>query len=92
MDRIFICVTWHHIANHGQYLARLKKALKPGGQVIVIDFMKAATAVAPPAEMRIAREAVVTDFEQAGFRLARQDDMLPYQYFLVFTPVHADGT
>ena len=87
VDRIFICETWHHIANHRQYLARLKKALKPGGQVIIIDFQKKATPVGPPAEMRIAREAVLTEFEEAGFRLAGEHDILPYQYFLVFAPV-----
>lgn len=89
VDRIFICETWHHIANHRQYLAGLKKALKPGGQMIIIDFQKKATPVGPPAEMRIAREAVVTEFEQAGFRLAGEHDTLPYQYFLVFEPVRA---
>ena len=59
--------------------------------MIIIDFQKKSTPVGPPAEMRIAREAVVTDFEQAGFRLAGEHDILPYQYFLVFTPVRADG-
>jgi ubiquinone/menaquinone biosynthesis C-methylase UbiE len=89
VDRIFICETWHHIANYPQYLARLQKALKPGGQVIIIDFLKKATPVGPPAEMRVTREAVVTNFQRAGFRLAGEHDMLPYQYFLVFEPVRA---
>ena len=42
IDRFFICDTWHHIANQTQYLALMKKMLKPGGQVIMIDFHRLA--------------------------------------------------
>jgi hypothetical protein len=37
--------------------------------------------------MRMAREDVVKEFEQNGFRLAKEHTFLPYQYFLIFTPV-----
>ena len=91
VDRIFICETWHHIDNHPPYLARLKKALKPGGQIIIIDFQKEPTPVGPPAEMRVARKDVVSEFDQNGFRLAKEHMFLPYQYFLVFAPGPASG-
>jgi ubiquinone/menaquinone biosynthesis C-methylase UbiE len=91
VDRVFICETWHHIENHPPYLARLKKVLKPGGQVIIIDFQKTPTPVGPPAEMRVAREDVVKEFEQNGFRLVKEHTFLPYQYFLIFAPAPASG-
>jgi arsenite methyltransferase len=91
VDRIFICETWHHIEHHPQYLARLRKVLKPGGQVIVIDFQKKETAVGPPAEMRVAREDVVRQFDQGGFRLTKEHTFLPYQYFLIFAPASGSG-
>ena len=87
VDRVFICETWHHIESHPQYLALLKKVLKPGGQAIIIDFQKKPMPVGPPAGMRMAREDVVKEFEQNGFRLAKEHTFLPYQYFLIFTPV-----
>ena len=40
VDRIFICDTWHHIAGHAAYLERLRKALRPAGQVVIVDFQK----------------------------------------------------
>ena len=89
IDRVFICETWHHIDQHPRYLALLKKILKPGGQVVIIDFQKHETPGGPPMEMRISREQVVREFEQNGFRLAREHTFLPYQYFLVFAPVAA---
>jgi len=91
IDRVFISEAWHHIGDRPQYLALLKRTLKPGGQVIIIDFQKAATEVGPPAEMRVAREDVVREFEKNGFRLAKEHTFLPYQYFLVFTPGSARG-
>jgi arsenite methyltransferase len=84
VDRIFICDTWHHIPSHPAYLERLKKALRPGGQVIIVDFQKKPTAVGAPMEIRIAREDVVKEFQQTGYGLIREETFLPNQYFLVF--------
>ena len=84
IDRFFICDTWHHIENHDRYLALLKKMLKPGGQVVMIDFKKAQTPVGPPMEMRIERDDLVKEMETNGFRLEAEQTFLPHQYFLVF--------
>jgi len=85
VDRFFVCDTWHHIANQTQYLALMKKMLKPAGQVVMIEFQKKELPVGPPVEMRIAREDLVRQMEAGGFRLAKEHTFLPYQYFLVFT-------
>jgi predicted methyltransferase len=84
VDRVVIVDTWHHIEDQPKYLALLKRALKPGGQVVHIDFQKRDLPVGPPAEMKIAREDLVKQMEDAGFRLAAEHGFLPYQYFLVF--------
>ncbi len=86
VDRFFICDTWHHIGNHARYLALMKKMLKPGGQVVMIDFKKSETPVGPPMEMRIDRAALLKEMEINGFRLAAEHTFLPHQYFLVFRP------
>ncbi len=84
VDRFFVCDTWHHIENHDRYLALLKKMLKPGGQVVMVDFKKLETPVGPPMEMRIDRDDLVKGMEKNGFRLEVEHTFLPYQYFLVF--------
>ncbi len=91
VDRFFICETWHHIADHPHYLDLMKKMLRPGGQVIVIDFQAKPTPVGPPPEMRLSRDSVVQEFERNGFTLARENGFLPYQYFLVFTAAARSG-
>jgi hypothetical protein len=40
--------------------------------------------VGPPPEHRIPRDHVIAEMDSAGFRLAREETFLPYQYFLVF--------
>lgn len=84
IDRFFICDTWHHIEDHPHYLARLQKMLKPGGQVVMIDFKKAETPVGPPMEMRISRDDLVKEMDANGFKVVADHALLPYQYFLVF--------
>jgi len=86
IDKFFICDTWHHIQNQGHYLALMKKMLKPGGQIIMIDFQKKESPVGAPMEMRIDREDLVRQMESNGYRIVKEHTFLPYQYFLVFTP------
>ena len=85
INRFFICNTWHHIQNRPQYIARMKTMLKPGGQIIVVDYKKKQLPVGPPPEMKLTKKEVIAELEAGGFKLAKEHDFLPYQYFLVFT-------
>ena len=84
IDRFFLSNSWHHIENHRKYLSLIEKMLKPGGEVVMIDFHKKELPVGPPLQMKIAREDVIKVMEANGFRLAKEHTCLPYQYFLVF--------
>jgi cyclopropane fatty-acyl-phospholipid synthase-like methyltransferase len=87
VDWVFICDTWHHIDDRAQYLAVLRKTLRPRGRIAIVDFHKRETPVGPPMEMRLSRDDVVREFEQGGFRLLAEHTFLRYQYFLVFAPI-----
>jgi len=86
VNRIFVCDVWHHVENQTKYLVALKKILRPGGEVVMIDFHKKELPFGPPLHMKIAREDLVKQMEANGFRLSREHTFLPYQYFLVFMP------
>ena len=86
IDRFVVVDTWHHIDDQPKYLGLMKKMLKPGGQVVMIDFQKRELPVGPRLEMKIAREDLIRQLEENGFRLAKEHTFLPYQYFLVFEP------
>ena len=84
IDRFVVVDTWHHIDDQPRYLGLMKKMLKPGGQVVMIDFHKRELPVGPRLAMKIAREDLIRQMDANGFRLAKEHTFLPYQYFLVF--------
>lgn len=85
VNRFFICDVWHHVENQTKYLSLMKTIIKPGGEIVMIDFHKKELPFGPPTEMKIAREDLIKQMETNGFRLAKEHTFLPYQYFLVFT-------
>ena len=90
VDVIFMCDTYHHIQNRVKYLRNLQKALKPGGRIIIVDFYKDKDIpVGPPPRIRVSKKQVIGEFAEAGYRLNRDLDFLPYQYFLEFVPTTA---
>lgn len=86
VDTIFFCDVLHHIESRPAYYARLSKALKPGGRIVIIDFYKKPLPVGPPVGMKLSEDEVIAELKMAGFRLAQSFDFLPNQYFLVFRP------
>lgn len=85
-DRVLIVDTFHHIDDRIRYVRRLADALAPGGSVVIIDFHKRPLPVGPPPQHKLARDFVVDEMKQAGFRLADEKTFLPYHYFLFFQP------
>lgn len=86
VDRFLFVNVWHHIEDQAAYLALMKKTLKPGGQIVMIDFHKRDLPVGPPAAMKIAREDLVKQMQGHGLRVRDEHTFLPYQYFIVFEP------
>lgn len=84
VDRFLFVNVWHHIEDQPGYLGLMKKLLKPGGQLVMIDFHKRDLPVGPPAAMKIAREDLIRQMQEHGFRIRAEQTFLPYQYFLVF--------
>lgn len=82
---VFSCDSWHHIDQRAAYLTKIKRALAPGGRLVIVDFHKDAP-MGPPPAMKRTRADVLAEVEAAGFRLAAEHTFLPHQYFLVFTP------
>ena len=84
VDTIFFCDVLHHIDNRPAYYAKLAKALKPGGRIVMIDFFKKELPIGPPVAMKLSEDEVIGEMKPAGFKLAKRVELLKYQYFLIF--------
>lgn len=84
VDTIFFCDVLHHVEARSAYYGRLKQALKPGGRIVIVDFHKRPLPVGPPPSMKISREELIAELDQAGLGLTKEHTFLPHQYFLEF--------
>jgi SAM-dependent methyltransferase len=85
VDIVFMCNTYHHLANRVEYLKRLSKSLKNNGRVVIIDFYKKPLPVGPSSlGHKVSKEVVLEEFQAAGYILQHDKDLLPYQYYLEF--------
>lgn len=84
VDTVFFCNVLHHIRNRPAYFAKISRALKPGGRIVIIDFHKRPLPVGPPVSGKLSGEEVISELDGVGFRLDRSHGMLDYQYFFEF--------
>ena len=66
VDRIFVVNTWHHIESRPTYGRELFEALRPGGELVIVDFTLDAPHGPPPA-MRLSIATVVGELTEIGF-------------------------
>ncbi len=83
VDVVLVVDTYHHLPNRPAYFRELRKSLKPGGRVAIIDFRKSAPD-GPPAHFRFTPEQIQDEMKQAGYQLDAAHDFLPRQHFLIF--------
>lgn len=82
-DLVLLVNAYHHLRDGPGYLARLRRALRPGGRIVNIDFDRRPTPVGPPLEHRVARERFVREARRVGLRPVGGLDFLPYQYAVI---------
>lgn len=82
VDRVLIVNTWHHIDQRVEYSRKLARALRPGGEVWIVDFTLDAQR-GPPAKHRLSAQQVVQELEQASFAAeVVEPEGLPEQYLV----------
>jgi predicted methyltransferase len=86
IDIAFICDTYHHFEMPLAMMRSIRRALKPGGQVIVVDFRRIPGVSTPWVmnHVRVGESQVVQEIESVGFRLVEASALLKTNYFLRF--------
>lgn len=86
VDVILVADTYHHFDHRPTYLAKLRRALAPGGRLVILDYHKRELPIGPPVDHKLAREVVVDEAQAAGFLLVAEPTVVEYQYLLIFKP------
>jgi ubiquinone/menaquinone biosynthesis C-methylase UbiE len=87
VDRICIIDAYHHFEHPAEMLAEIKKALRPDGMLVLVDFKRIeGVSRRYILDMVRAGQGTFTDeFQNAGFELVeRREDMFPENYLLKF--------
>jgi ubiquinone/menaquinone biosynthesis C-methylase UbiE len=90
IDVAFICDTYHHFEFPFKTMASIHEALRPGGQVIVIDFhrIEGKSSDWVLGHVRAGQEVVVKEITHAGFKLVGEEKLpLKENYFVRFEKV-----
>jgi predicted methyltransferase len=86
IDMAFVCNTYHHFEYPQTMLASIYRALRPGGKLIIIDYRKqpGRSSSWVMSHVRSAKQTVINEIQQAGFKLHSESDILKENYFLSF--------
>ena len=84
IDLIFSSNTYHHIENRVAYFSNLRKYVRPGGRVAIIDFDRRAW-LEGLLRHYTPSEFLKREMEQAGYSLQQELEFLDRQSFLIFT-------
>ena len=87
IDLAFISDTYHHFEHPDSILDSIHQALKPEGEMVVIDFKRIPGQSSPWVleHVRAGEQGVISEIESRGFRLSESLDFMRTQYFLRFS-------
>jgi SAM-dependent methyltransferase len=80
VDAVLMVNTFHHIEDRVAYLNRVRRGIKPGGRILIVDFKKEKLPVGPPSGRKLSADQITEDLESSGFSNLKVDSTaLPYQ-------------
>ena len=89
---IVILDAYHHFEKPVPMLASLKKALKPDGRLVLVDFYRRKNDLFSKwnidylKHIRLDLDGVIAELGQNGWKHLETRAFMPYQYFAVFSP------
>lgn len=86
VDLVFLADTYHHFEHPAEMLRSIHEALRPGGELVVIDFQREQRFSSPwvMQHVRVGRDQVIREVELAGFRFTREELLLRGNFYLRF--------
>jgi ubiquinone/menaquinone biosynthesis C-methylase UbiE len=85
-DLILLVDVYHEFSDPEAMLKSMKLALKPGGQIVLVEFRAEDDAVPIKPEHKMSKEQINKELLANGWKLTRSFDELPWQHMMWFTP------
>ena len=84
LDAALFVDAYHEVEHPVALLRNLAKSLKPDGRIGIVDFTSEGGGPGPPMNERVDPQQVIRNAQDAGLRLRSHEQIVPYQYMLVF--------
>ncbi|MFN3467037.1 MAG: class I SAM-dependent methyltransferase, partial [Candidatus Brocadiales bacterium] len=85
LDLALVANTYHEVEKPLLLLENIRKELKSGGRLVIIDWgPERESPVGPPQQERVSEDTVIKETGQVGLDLSERQMFMPYHYFLVF--------
>jgi len=66
-------------------LAALRRSLKPGGRMVLVEFRAEDPDVPIQPEHKMSKQQIIQEIPPNGFALVQEYDELPWQHVMIFT-------
>lgn len=83
-DLIFLRDVYHHLEDRVQYFRNLRKYLKEGGRIAIIDYRTEGLVGLIMMSHSTSPEQIQQEMVQAGYRVLDEHEFLDHQSFLIF--------
>jgi ubiquinone/menaquinone biosynthesis C-methylase UbiE len=89
VDLAFVCDTYHHFEYPRNSLASIHRALKPGGELVLVEFKRVPGGSSDWVlnHVRAGEEVFTAEIEAAGFKKTGRADFLRENYLVRFRKV-----
>lgn len=83
VEQVLLVNTYPYLQDRVQYLQKLKLGMKPGTQLMIVDFKDEDSSFSPASQFRLAARIVLEELKSAGFENIKQDlESLQFQYII----------
>jgi len=83
-DMILLVDVYHEFSHPEQMLAGMKKALKPDGVIVMVEFRAEDDSVPIKPEHKMTKAQINKELISNGFKLVREFEDLPWQHMMFF--------
>lgn len=84
VDLVLMVDVYHEFSHPQQMLSAIRKSLKPGGVIALLEYREEDARVPIKPEHKMSKKQILKEYGANGLRLAREYDELPWQHLMFF--------